>query len=142
MKSIFLSLLFVFATMTQNAVAAGNASDFDQGAWDKKVLAYTQMAGRTFEYAVSGYRISLHFDNENQISWERLEAPDGTAGQKGTQAIDRQNVHPGIFIMAWTEPDGSHVVDIVDTQRMQLFANFVLPDGQRVQTSAQLQEVQ
>ena len=99
------------------------------------------MTGRTLEYAVSGYRIRLRFDKENSIAWERLEVPDGTAGLKGTQIIDRQDLHPGIFLMAWTEPDGIHVVDAVDTQRMQLFANFVTADGKRFQTHASLTEL-
>ena len=141
MKPIIYSLLFTALITTQSIHATGNASEFSQRAWDEKVETYTKMKGRSFTYAVSGYVIKLHFDDEQTISWERLEAPDDTAGLKGTQNLDRQNIHPGIFVMAWTEEDGSQVIDIVDTQRMQLYANFVMPDGQRFQTQAQLEEL-
>ena len=141
MKHILTSLILSTIFMTPVVNAAGNAADFDQASWDQKVQAYTQMTGRTFEYAVSGYRIQLSFNTEHTIAWERLEAPDGTAGLKGTQAVDRQDVHPGIFVMAWTEKDGTHVVDVVDTQRMELFANFVTADGKRFQTHAKMREL-
>lgn len=141
MKTVLAALLMSTCLMTSTIHAAGNATEFDQASWDKKVLSFTQMTGRTFEYTVSGYRIKLRFDSENTISWERLEAPDGTAGMKGSQTVDRQNVHPGIFVMAWTEEDGSNVVDVVDTQRMELFANFVTGDGKRFQTQAKLIEL-
>ena len=141
MKNLFLSLIvstFLIAPLTH---AAGNAADFDQASWNQKMSANTKMTGRTFEYSVSGYRIKLRFDSESSIAWERLEAPDGSAGLKGTQKVDRQNLHPGIFLMAWTEEDGTHVVDVVDTQRMELFANFVTADGKRFQTQANLLEL-
>ena len=141
MKPIIYTVLLTSLITTQSIQATGNASEFSQQAWDEKVEAYTKMEGRTFTYTVSGYVIKLHFDGEQTISWERLEAPDDTAGLKGTQNVDRQNIHPGIFVMAWTEDDGSQVIDVVDTQRMQLFANFVMPDGQRLQTQAQLEEI-
>ena len=141
MKNILLSLVFSTALIAPTIQAAGNAADYDQANWQKKMTTYTQMTGRSFEYTVSGYRIKLRFNNETSINWERLEAPDGTAGMKGTQEIDRQNLHPGIFLMAWTEPDGSHVVDVIDIQRMQLFANFVTTDGKRFQTHATLIEL-
>ncbi len=139
---IFLRVLLLSTMLASPfANAVGNASEFDQSAWDQKMEAFTQMSGRTFEYTVSGYRIKLHFNAETEIAWERLETPDGTTGLKGTQTVDRQNVHPGIFIMAWSEQDGTHVVDIVDTQRMELFANFITADGQRFQTHAKLLEL-
>ena len=141
MKSFLLSLIVSAIMMAPATQAAGNAADFDQAGWNQKMSAYTQMTGRSFEYAVSGYRIKLRFDSENSIAWERLEAPDGSAGLKGTQVVDRQNLHPGIFLMAWTEQDGTHVVDVVDTQRMELFANFVTADGQRFQTQAIMREL-
>lgn len=141
MKNIIASLIVSTLLVAPAIQAAGNATDFDQAGWDQKMSAYTKMTGRTFEYAVSGYRIQLRFDSEHSISWERLEAPDGTAGLKGTQTIDRQNLHPGIFLMAWTEEDGTHVVDVVDTQRMELFANFVMADGKRFQTRASMREL-
>lgn len=141
MKTVLATILISAYLMASNIQAAGNANEFDQVSWDKKVQSFTQMTGRTFEYTVSGYRIKLRFDNEDSITWERLEAPDGTAGMKGTQKVDRQNVHPGIFVMAWTEQDGSHVIDVVDTQRMELFANFVMGDGKRFQTHAKLREL-
>ncbi len=141
MKYLLVSLMVSAILMTPVTQAAGNAADFDQTSWNQKMSAFTKMTGRTFEYSVSGYRIQLHFDSEDSIAWERLEAPDGTAGLTGTQAVDRQNIHPGIFLMAWTEPDGTHVVDVVDTQRMELFANFVTADGQRFQTRAEMREL-
>ncbi len=141
MKNFLMSLMVSAMLMTSATQAAGNAADFDQASWDQKMLAYTQMTGRTFVYSVSGYRIKLRFDSEDSIAWERLEAPDGSAGLKGTQNVDRQNVHPGIFLMAWTEQDGTHVVDVVDTQRMELFANFVTTDGKRFQSRAKLREL-
>ena len=142
MKSLITALLISACLLTPTIQAAGNAADFDQASWNKKVESYTRMSGRTFEYSVSGYRIKLRFDSEDSIAWERLEAPDGSAGLKGTQAVDRQNVHPGIFVMAWTEQDGTHVVDVVDTQRMELFANFVTADGKRFQTRAKMRELE
>ena len=141
MKTLMMSLILSSFLLTTTAQSAGNAASFDQASWDQKVTSYTKMTGRTFEYAVSGYRIQLRFDSENSIAWERIEAPDDTAGLKGTQAVDRQDVHPGIFVMAWTEKDGTHVVDVVDTQRMELFANFVTADGKRFQTRAKMQEL-
>ena len=129
MKKLLMSLIVSTILITPVTHAAGNASEYDQPSWDQKMTAFTKMTGRTFEYTVSGYRIKLRFDSESSIAWERLEAPDGSAGLKGIQKIDRQNLHPGIFLMAWTEGDGTHVVDVVDTQRMQLFANFVSADG-------------
>ena len=141
MKRFLINLIVSALLMAPAVQAAGNAADFDQASWDQKMSAFTQMTGRTFEYSVSGYRIQLRFDSENSIAWERLEAPDGSAGLKGTQTVDRQNVHPGIFLMAWTEPDGTHVVDVVDIQRMELFANFVTADGQRFQAQAKMSEL-
>lgn len=82
------------------------AANFNQASWDQKISAFTKMSGRSFEYSVAGYRIRLRFNGEESIAWERLEAPDGTAGRKSTQIIDRQNIHPGIFLMAWSEQDG------------------------------------
>ena len=141
MKIFLMSLIVSAILITPTIQAAGNAADFDQTSWNQKMSEFTKMTGRTFEYSVSGYRIQLHFDSEDSIAWERLEAPDGSAGLKGTQMVDRQNVHPGIFLMAWTEQDGTHVVDVVDTQRMELFANFVTADGQRFQAQAQMSEL-
>ena len=141
MKAILYSLVLSTLVISATPQAAGNASEFDQASWDEKVESYTKMTGRTFEYTISGYKIQLHFDDENTISWERLEAPDDTAGLKGSQTLDRQNIHPGIFVMAWTEDDGSQVVDIVDTQRMTLYANFVMPDGQRFQSKTAITEI-
>lgn len=143
MKNRLITLTLLTCVLSQPVLAAGNAADYEQSVWDKKVSDYTQMTGKVYEYAVSGYRIKLTFTSETSIDWERLEAPDGTKGQKGqkgSQKIDRQNVHPGIFVMAWSEDDGSSIIDIVDTQRMQLFANFVMPDGKRYQTKAPLEE--
>ena len=141
MKTLLTSLILSSILLTQSVQSAGNAADFDQASWNQKMAGYTAMTGRTLEYAVSGYRIQLRYDSEDSISWERLEAPDGTAGLKGTQTVDRQNIHPGIFVMAWTEQDGTHVIDIVDTQRMELFANFVTADGKRFQTQTKLREL-
>lgn len=141
MKSLMLSIAAGALCIAGAVYAAGDAKSFDQQSWDKKVQSYTQMQGRTFQYAVSGYRIRLHFIDESTISWERLEAPDDTAGLMGQQTIDRQDVHPGIFVMAWTEDDGAHVVDVVDIQRMNLYANFGMPDGQRFQVKTPLEEI-
>ncbi|MEH6471024.1 MAG: MoaF N-terminal domain-containing protein [Halopseudomonas sp.] len=141
MKSLLMGLIVSAMLMAPATQAAGNATDYDQASWDQKTAAFTKMTGRTFEYSVSGYRIQLRFDSEDSISWERLEAPDNSVGLKGIQIVDRQNVHPGIFLMAWTEQDGTHVVDVVDTQRMELFANFVTADGQRFQSRAKMREL-
>jgi hypothetical protein len=141
MKSFLMGLIVSSILITPVAQAAGNAADYDQASWDQKTSAFTKMTGRAFEYSVSGYRIKLRFDSENTIAWERLEAPDDSAGLKGTQIVDRQNVHPGIFLMAWTEQDGTHVVDVVDTQRKELFATFLTADGKRFQTRAKMREL-
>lgn len=141
MKRFLTSLIICTTLIAPVALAASNTTDFDQASKDQNISGSTKMTGKTFEYSVSGYRIRLHFDSENSIAWERLEAPDGTAGLKGTQVIDRQNVQTGIFVMAWTEQDGTHVVDVVDTQRMKLFANFVTADGKRFQVSADMREL-
>jgi hypothetical protein len=140
MKKLLLALTLLTCVTSQPLLAVGNAADYEQSAWDKKVSDYTQMTGKVYEYAVSGYRIKLTFTSETSIDWERLEAPDDTKGLKGSQKIDRQNIHPGIFVMAWSEDDGSSVIDIVDIQRLKLFANFVMPDGKRYQTQAALEE--
>ncbi len=141
MKNVLMGLIVCSMLITPLTQAACNTAHCKQESRDQKTSVFTQMTGRTFEYSVSGFHIRLHFDSESSIAWERLEAPDGSAGLKGTQTIDRQDLHPGIFVMAWTEKDGSHVIDVVDTQRMELFANFVTADGKRFQTSSTMHEL-
>jgi len=124
-----------------SSYAAGGQKTMSDSAWAAKIASYSNTAGRSFEYKVAGYHIRITFETENRIRWLRLAAPDGTTGQTQAQKIDRINLHPGIFFMAWTEKDGAHVFDVVDLQQMKLHANFVFANGKRGKATAALTEV-
>ncbi|MFT7576510.1 MAG: hypothetical protein ACI9XZ_002900 [Alphaproteobacteria bacterium] len=121
--------------------AAGGQKNMSDSAWAAKIASSTSTTGRSFEYKVAGYHIRIKFEGGDRIRWTRLAAPDGTTGQSEEQKIDRTDLHPGIFLMAWTEKDGSHVFDVVDLQQMKLYANFVFANGKRGQAEAILTEV-
>ena len=124
--------------MTPGAVPAVQAGT---QAKDAKMKAMNTMAGRTFDYQVANYKIRAEFLAEDKLRWTYLDAPDGQKGKTAEEKLDRQDVHYGIILFAWTEKDGTNVVDVFDLQTMTLHANAVMPNGKRFFTKATLSEV-
>ena len=113
--------------------------------WYRKVkhnkMSTLKLTGRTFSYEVSGYHIQLTFEEETQLRWEYLAAPEGEELRSDTETIDRTDVSPGIVLMTWTEASGVHVIDVLDLNEMKLHVTFVTADGQRFVTKADVTEV-
>jgi len=109
---------------------------------EAKMKAMNALTGRKFDYAVSVYKIRVEFLAEDRLRWTYLAAPDGEVGKVAEQSVDRRDIHYGIILLAWTEDDGTNVVDILDLQTMSLHANAVFPDGNRIFTEAAVTEVE
>ena len=98
------------------------------------------MKGRAFEYQVGDFHLRLTFEEENQVHWEYLSAPDGLTGKNAVEHIDRATISDDVVLLMWKEADGSQVLDILDFGRMKMFSNFVL-NGERGSAVADVQEV-
>ena len=99
-----------------------------------------EMKGRSFDYQVADYHIQITFEEETQLRWEYLAAPDGLTGKTATETIERSDVRPDVILMRWTEEDGTQVIDVLDLGAMIMYANGVGPDGQRFMAEAELTE--
>jgi len=106
-----------------------------------KMSAMNTLTGRSFDYEVAGYKIRVEFLAEDKLRWTYIEAPDGQAGKTADESVDRRDIHYGIVLLAWTEKDGTNVVDILDLQTMSMHANAVLPNGKRFFTKTAVTEV-
>ena len=106
-----------------------------------KMKAMNTLTGRKFDYEVAGYKIRAEFLAEDKLRWTYLEAPDGQKGKTADESLDRTDVHYGVILLAWTEKDGTNVVDILDLQTMTMHANAVMPDGKRFFTKTAVTEV-
>jgi predicted SnoaL-like aldol condensation-catalyzing enzyme len=100
------------------------------------------LKGRSFEYQVDDYHIQITFEDETQLRWEYLAAPDGLTGKTATETIERSDIRPDIILMRWTEEDGTNVFDVLDLGAMTIYANGVTPDGQRFVAVTELTEVE
>ncbi|WP_291734143.1 MoaF N-terminal domain-containing protein [Leisingera sp. F5] len=132
----------VSAALLVAAVAASdpaNAADQDTS-WTAELSAINDVTGKSYEYAVSGYRIRMDFIAPDRIRWTRVEAPDGTAGTSGEEEIVHTDLRPGVFVIAFTEADGN-VVDVFDIQRNRLFVNYITNDGTRFHSEAVIEDV-
>ncbi len=107
----------------------------------QKMKSMNTITGRTFDYQVADYKIRTEFLTEDKLRWTYLEAPDGQKGKTAEEKLDRRDIHYGIILFAWTETDGTNVVDIFDLQTMTLHANAVMPNGKRFFTETALSEV-
>lgn len=101
----------------------------------------TTLTGKVVEYEIAGYHLRVEFQAEDKLRWEYLAAPNGLTGKSAVESVDRRDIRPGVVLMAWTEADGSNVVDVFDFDEKVLHANFVMPDGQRFQSAAELKIV-
>ena len=106
-----------------------------------KMKAMNTLAGRKFDYEVAGYKIRVEFLAEDKLRWTYLAAPDGQKGKTAEETLDRRDIHYGIVLLAWTEKDGTNVIDVLDLQTMTMHANGVIPGGKRFFTKAALTEV-
>ncbi|MGZ0189972.1 MAG: MoaF-related domain-containing protein [Alphaproteobacteria bacterium] len=137
LRTAFLSA----AVLAVSVLATGPATAADRGpSWSNEVSAINNVTGKSFEYAVSGYRIRMDFIAADRIRWTRLEAPDGTAGASGEEEIVRTDLRPGVFLIAFTEADGN-VIDIFDLQRQRVFINYITNDGKRFHSETMIAEV-
>ncbi|MGI9464818.1 MAG: O-methyltransferase [Aestuariivirgaceae bacterium] len=110
--------------------------------WESKMKSINKVTGRVFEYTIGDFHLRVRFQAENQLKWEYLSAPDGLTGKTRIENIDRRDIHPNIILMAWTEADGSQVIDVLDLGQMVMHANFVTPDGKkRFFTKAEVTEI-
>ena len=100
------------------------------------------LKGSVFDYQVADYHIQITFEEETQLRWEYLAAPDGLTGKTATETIERSDVRPDVILMRWTEEDGTQVIDVLDLGAMIMYANGVGPDGQRFMAEAELTETE
>lgn len=100
--------------------------------------AGTRMTGKVVEYEIAGYHLRVEFQAEDRLRWEYLSAPNDLTGKSAVETVDRRDIRPGVVLMAWTEADGSNVIDIFDLEKQVLHANFVTPDGERFFSIAEL----
>ncbi len=108
--------------------------------WATEVGAINDVTGKSFEYAVSGYRIRMDFIEADRIRWTRIEAPDDSAGTSGEEEIVHTDLRPGVFMIAFTEADGN-VVDTFDLQRKRLFVTYITNDGKRFHSETAIEDV-
>lgn len=133
--TLFAALLMVPLISTEAAFATDSGPS-----WSEEVAAINDVTSKSFEYAVSGYRIRMDFIAADRIRRTRLEAPDGTAGTSGEEEIAHTDLRPGVFLIAFTEADGN-VVDVFDLQRKRVFINYITNDGKRFQSETTFEDV-
>jgi hypothetical protein len=93
--------------------------------------------GRRIVYDVSGYHIQMEFLDANRLRWTYLSAPTpAEIGKSAVEAVEQVDLRPDLFLIAWTEKDGTQVVDVFDFTANKVFANFVMPDGKRYKSEA------
>ena len=54
--------------------------------------------------------------------------------------VTRRDLRPDVIMLAWTEASGANVTDVLDLGEMALHASFVMPDGKRFFSDAELKE--
>ncbi|GAA3936394.1 MoaF-related domain-containing protein [Litoribacillus peritrichatus] len=89
------------------------------------------------KYSVSGYEIQMEFLPENKLRWTYLNAPNkNEIGKTALETTDRTDLRTGLILFAWTETKGTHVIDIFDFNDNKVYANFILPNGERYQSQS------
>lgn len=96
---------------------------------------------RVFDYQVGEYHLRLRFLEENRIMWQYRAAPDGQTGKNATEQIERTQIRSDVLLMRWKEADGTQVIDVLDLGNMKIYANYVLPNGDRGRAEANLMAV-
>jgi len=99
------------------------------------------LKGRIFTYEVTGYQLQLTFQEETELHWEYLSAPEGEELISDVETINRTDVYPNIVLMSWTEDSGYHIVDVLDLETMTLHVTAITPEGERFVTTADVTEV-
>ena len=133
-------LLIASILLLMTAVACQPIQRQQQG--EAMAAKANTMKGRSFDYQVADYHIQITFEEETQLRWEYLAAPDGLIGKTATEEIERSDVRPDVILMRWTEEDGTQVIDVLDLGAMIMYANGVGPDGQLFMAEAELTETE
>lgn len=138
--------MFKTAILSAALLAVSLATTQPASATDPEPSGATQsdvindVTGKSFEYAVSGYRIRMDILAVDRIRWTRLEAPDGSAGTSGEEEVVHTDLRSGLFMIAFTEA-GGNVVDAFDLQRKRLFITYITNDGARFHSETAFKDV-
>lgn len=85
-------------------------------------------------------RFELDFTSPGSLTYTLLQA-DGSRGNSETVAIVAEELRPGLFLVTWTEANGTTVVHIEDFERGTIITNITGPDHSFNQLSGDLSKV-
>ncbi|MGF1529338.1 MAG: MoaF N-terminal domain-containing protein [Candidatus Competibacterales bacterium] len=101
-----------------------------------------ELDGRKFDYRNGDYHIEIEFIGETQLKWTYLSAPGGLSGKTATESYNRHDITEDVVMISWTEADGTHVVDVFDFEQQKVFVKGILPNGQWLVVSGEMQNLQ
>ena len=73
------------------------------------------------------FRVELFFESETSMTYTGVK-PDGTHGGSETVVIAVDPVRDGLFLVTWTEGDGTIVVHLEDYKLNTIVTNIANPD--------------
>jgi hypothetical protein len=96
------------------------------------------LIGKTlkFIYPADGYEYSSHYLSENQVEWKLLKTPDDRPGKTGTETYSFRELAHKVYLISWSESNGTDVNHIIDLNKDKIFAHVTFkdeqnPDGRR-----------
>ena len=129
----YLTVLFALLAVTAPALPAQGvaASKTPKPQTETKPQAETKLTGKTFLCDWGPYRVRFEFLSETQLKWEYLKAPPKEVGVNEIVTLDRHDIRPNLVLMAWSQKDGTEVVDVLDLEKLEIHINFFDPGKKR-----------
>ena len=123
----YLTVLFALLAVTAPALPAQGVAPSKS----PKPQAETKLTGKTFLCDWGPYRVRFEFLSETQLKWEYLKAPPKEVGVNEIVTLDRHDIRPNLVLMAWSQKDGTEVVDVLDLEKLEIHINFFDPGKKR-----------
>lgn len=123
------TVLFALLTMTAPALPAQAQSV--AASKTPKLPTETKLAGKAYLCDWEPYKVRFEFLSETQLKWTYLKAPPKEIGMNETVTLDRHDIRPNLVLMAWSQKDGTEVVDVLDLEKLEIHINFFDPGKKR-----------
>ena len=83
--------------------------------------------GRRYLVDFKQFRVELFFESITSMTYTGVK-PDGTRGASETVVIAVNAIRDGLFLVTWTEGDGTIVVHLEDYELNTIITNIANPD--------------
>jgi phenolic acid decarboxylase len=85
--------------------------------------------GKTLDYQIDDTHLNLEILSESKAKWTYVSAPNNETGKTEIENCTIKMIAKGIYLIYWTEKDGSNVIDIFNLNNNSALINYTLPNS-------------